>query len=272
MNIIKYFKSINIILDVDNELKDSQPSTDKIINWISQYNEFYINSLDIANGNNYHTLYNRDIAIHGNNLFSLDKQIIKIASFAKSLGYGTVLNLQASDILNNESKFENILQENIFNSFVVVIDENESKYLNYLHKIIEYKANINLVSTFEILSNIGVFESKLFNSNSFNVYSLRNSNEKLNFCKNPLMPCANFFRIYINIDGMIYPCLGLLGLKEYSLGSIYNPINKSLFENHKDLKLSDLADDGPQLNLHNISFEFTNTNLPQMCELHIKNL
>lgn len=278
---IKYFKSINIYPQCGKDNNDFLPSTDIIIDWLARFHTFYQKKLNINNGANLHTLYNREVSVHAAGLLSYIDRIKEISSFSKSIGYGYSITLDIKEIVSSFQKIEQLIKEEVITSLGIIIDENNEEIRKYntnheyaiiLSKISEFRISIGLISSIESLHNLGILNLQAFNAMSFTIYPIDN-NPNPYFNENTISSCSRQFRILINDDGLIYSCLGLFGLEEYSIGSIYSPLEETLFETgNSKLDFQQLLKNGPSINTNLLNNRKRITGLPQMCELHRINL
>jgi hypothetical protein len=260
---------------------DFLPSTDSIINWLGRFHTYYQNKLNIVNGENYHTLYNREVAVHGENILNYLDRIKDISLYSKSIGYGYSITLDIKEITSNFDKIELLIKDEVITSLGVIIDENEENIQNYssshkyaltLSRISEFKVSIGLITRMETLYKLGTLELPNFNSLSFTIYPINNEPNQF-FNEDPITSCSRHLRILINDDGLIYSCLGLFGLEEFSIGSIYTPLEETLFDvGNSKLNFEELIKSGPKINTENLRTQKRITGLPQMCELHRINL
>ena len=80
-------------------------------------------------------------------------------------------------------------------------------------------------------------------------------------------PCAKRFMFVINSDGLIYPCMGLVGIDSCSIGTIQQPL-PVVWEamKHHSLNLDSLARIGPNIDKFKIASE--GVNLGSVCQAH----
>jgi len=275
---LKYFKSISIYPKIDENNNDFIPTTTSIIEWIGKFQTYFQQKIDLNNEENYHLLKNREISIHVEGVLRCFERIIEIATFSNSLGYVYSITLEIKELISNFSKIEKLVSDKIITSLGIVIDESDEILLNdnyanecamILLKTADFRINIGLMASIETLYKLEVLNASCFNSLSFTIHPI---NKKPNeyFNTSPVTSCARHFKILINDDGLIYSCLGLFGIKEFSIGSIYSPLEETFFATGKSkLNFRELISHGFQIKPEDIQNNKRRlTGIPQMCELH----
>ena len=143
--LIKYFRSINIYPKVEIGKKDLLPSTDSIIDWLGRFHTYYQKKLNIINGDNYHTLYNREVSVHGANILTYIDRIKDISLFSKSIGYGYSITLDIKEIISNIDKIELLIKEEVITSLGVIIDDNDDESMKSYSSTHEYAVTLSRI-------------------------------------------------------------------------------------------------------------------------------
>jgi hypothetical protein len=85
----------------------------------------------------------------------------------------------------------------------------------------------------------------------------------------PVRPCFGRFRVYVDVDGAMYPCLGMLGVESASLGTVFDAFDDTgLGGRAGGLDLSGLARRGPALADPGLDAASRQSALPTICERH----
>jgi hypothetical protein len=274
---IKYFKTINIYPKMEDKSNDFTPSTASIINWTGRYDAFFRKKLNMGKDENINALQNRTLSVHGEGILQYLQRIIDLATFSTSIGYIYLLTLDIKEILSNFEKVEYLIIHRIISSLGIIIEEDDEIKENEkfareceatLLKIADYKINIGLMASIETLYRLKILDSSNYNSLIFTINPINKTRDE-HFCINPITSCLRHLKLVINEDGLIYSCLGLVGLQEYAIGSIYDPIDETFLDgSHSKLDFEELIRQGAPINTERIQSKIRLTGLPQMCELH----
>ena len=127
------------------------------------------------------------------------------------------------------------------------VQEKAKEYTAFLEEMASKGLSIGLIGFMEHIDSLNLLEKACFNANSFTIYPM--SQEPLgSFTRNPVTSCSRHFRILVDEKGLIYPCIGLYGLEEFALGSIYTKMEDSYFGHQQyPLDLPALIAKGPTL-------------------------
>ncbi|MNW39463.1 hypothetical protein D3C74_165530 [compost metagenome] len=136
--------------------------------------------------------------------------------------------------------------------------------------LINLRRPIGIIGSISTLREYGFLSYESVNSMDITIYPIKS--ETSNFWntipENPINQCANHLRLYIDGDGYIYPCYGLVGLREFSLGNIKDGFENSTFvTDNYDLDLLELKRNGPKLHESTNQLQRVST-LPWICERH----
>lgn len=273
---LKYFKSINFYPLIDTENQDYFPRTADMLQWLTQLHTFYQEALGINEGRNMHSLYNREISLQGDEVMAFPDKLIQVARLAKSLGYGYSLTLPIDRFMAIQSDLQPLLDECLLSSIGIVMDgtaeqvqEKDKEYTAFLEEMASKGLSIGLIGYMEHIDSLNLLEKACFNANSFTIYPM--SQEPLgSFTRNPVTSCSRHFRILVDEKGLIYPCIGLYGLEEFALGSIYTKMEDSYFGHQQyPLDLPALIAKGPTIPEWLLADQTQRlTGMPPMCELH----
>ena len=87
-------------------------------------------------------------------------------------------------------------------------------------------------------------------------------------------PCLQRFQLFLDGEGMVYPCQGLIGLKDYSFGSIGHTIEETYLGGGRDYPLNILllSKQGPEVRIADHAGELSRQmdfeKMPAICRLH----
>ncbi|WP_141211917.1 hypothetical protein [Pseudanabaena sp. SR411] len=128
---------------------------------------------------------------------------------------------------------------------------------------------VGIIGSCEEMRKIHLFQSQVVNSTDITIYPSKKEESFTNIGvpSNAPQACANRFKLYIDYDGSIYPCFGLIGLHNQAIGSIREAFsNCALAGQPYTFDLISLALKGPELQEENAATRFTS--LPWICERH----
>jgi radical SAM protein with 4Fe4S-binding SPASM domain len=272
--LIERLKSAMVLVTIDEARKDFSVGTDNLVAWIEDFNEWTKERLGINQGRSLSSLYNREISLMGQGLLTLPDRLKAVAVKAIKLGYAFSITVDILELYRNFEVIKQLADFSYLSSLGVMITSLEqvqriSTLESFVTEVINLKRPLGLIGTRAVMRESGLLDVEAMNGTDITFYSSADSkgDTALIVPPNPLLPCANRFRLYVDYDGYIYPCLGLLGLTGYALGNVQNQLWKTVLNNRSyPLDFMILMTNGPTLSEKCTDHRVTS--LPWTCERH----
>ena len=112
---LQYFKSINCILEINNESSKEKSSQfiKEVTIWIKKFDSFYKNTLKIEYNNLYY-IYNRNVSLMGNGINNiLDDIKNTLYPIIFEHGFGLIVSFTLSEMVNSYEKILLLRNEGI---------------------------------------------------------------------------------------------------------------------------------------------------------------
>lgn len=275
-----FFRSIGILFESGNNNGLSH-DIKHLRTWVAEYDNWYKAKIGILENRNLHLLYARNIHLFINGLLSkINQDFTNFILAIKDLGFVTNLHLNINECIENHRILINIASSIPGISFVI----NSGDHGTLTHRI-QLKTNQVIESLVVRNSSFVITGNYSYWKNS-NIFSNRNINKCLyrfrpdgNISSNIKIPnhflptpCGPRFRLFVDLNGLLYPCYGLIGFENFTLGTIFESAwnNKLNNKEYRD-RLYRWATDSPNLNIL-IQHDYKVKSLPHICNLHINNI
>ena len=181
------------------------------------------------------------------------------------------LRISLEECYEFSSALEKLTEQ--FKNLLLVIDASEATSTslppNFLISLVESlvlkKIRLTFIGSVSFWLDSGISRSQVVGETVYDIVpKLR---ERKRNCWGDYNPCTKWFGFVVNYDGLIYPCMGLVGIESCSIGTIQQPL-PVVWETMKchSLNLEQLARQGPKLDLVNVASE--GLNFGSICEAH----
>lgn len=269
--LLENFRSVRIILgEESNEFVKNEIIPD-IVKWLNSFDEWYRKETGINNSHNLHFLYHRELFISGHRLLANISALEYLLSSSSQLSLLLCLRVYLEECYEFFSELEMLTEQ--FKPSYMIIDAGEISYQkyppNFVISLIEglalKKIHLSFIGPVSFWLDSGISRSQIVGETIYDIMP-HFKKFKRHFW-GEYNPCAKRFMFVINSDGLIYPCMGLVGIESCSIGTIQQPL-PVVWETmkHHSLNLEKLAPQGPKLELINVASE--ELNFGSFCEAH----
>jgi len=239
--------------------------------WIVAYDGWYKTALGVLQGRRLHCLYHREVAFVGNSLLPAASRLAKFGHVARGLGYGVSLSVGVSEAVESEEAFFSLAALPAFNHVGLIFGEDDCRpeNLGLVERLLaRTSVKVGIIGPLGGVERMGLLASLALNRADVTIHPTGN----LPGGQPPppsawVAPCSQSFRLYVDSEGLLFPCLGLLGLPGAALGSVYEPLERTVFGGKPyNLDLGRLALAGPALDPESPAER--ELALPWTCERH----
>lgn len=238
--------------------------------WIGAYDQWYKSALGVNDGRRLHLLYHREVSIVGPDLLRLRTAVNVVAKAAATAGLGCSVSLPLSELIEDEIQFDELVATAQITTIGVIVDDDTTfdaaAVSHAVSRIVRNKGHISFIGAYERLQELRLLDHPDVSGTQLTIHP----KAQYGIPQIPLsavLPCFGRFRLYVDPEGDIYPCLGLCGVRSARLGSVLQPISEtSLAGADYPLDLGALAHYGPNLRASAPTNRLTG--LPWACERH----
>ncbi|HEY8378364.1 MAG TPA: hypothetical protein VIK91_17830 [Nannocystis sp.] len=243
-----HFRSVLFLLQADGD--DFSVPTDRLVTWIEELNAWYLEVTGIARGRNLHLAYHRSIELVAPRLLRFADKIERLGTSCRALGYGFAITVQVGEALAHRADLERLVEVGALHHLGINLVDVESGAEDAARDLVEALActsvQLALLGSLAVQRRLGLLSSPKVNRADITLYPANVTPGSIDDGAEIRQPCANRFRLYVQADGELFPCLGLVGHPRASLGSIYRPISETaLYRRPYALPLARLALTGP---------------------------
>jgi len=272
-----WFKSLAFFLLIDAQSNDFVPKTRDICDWIQRYDEWF-KHLMVADPSKLGLSYHREVSISDRVPLAMADKLIEIGLVSKSIGLGFSISVDLDD--PDIDNIFDVLDSGALTGLGILVPlpvvmgtwtaEERKRWLEKLKGIFSRQILVGLIGSVASLRDMGVLSLESVNASNVTIYPFDldwlTRDNKISYSKSG--GCFSRFRVFVDPDGMIYPCVGFLTAEMGALGSIYEPIESTVFGGAPcKFDLSDLAREGPKN--HQLPTVRRAANLPLICERHL---
>ncbi|MFD0958008.1 hypothetical protein [Paenibacillus chungangensis] len=275
LNLYQHLKSVAIMLQPDEKGEDFLPGSQQLIDWLARYDNWFKESVGINDGERPYTLYNREVSLFGVDLLSVPDKLKGLAAASIEKGYAISFTVDIVDLYRQFDVVQSLCGASLLSSLGIIIDNidllaEHTAVADFMEKIVHLRLPVGLIGPVSLLRKHHILSLDAMNATDITIYPSMSatSPETSSMPNHPVNKCANRIQLYIDNDGHMYPCLGMLGLKDYAMGHIDQEISETaLSGGHYKLNLPQLMNKGPDLTTATKPRQRMTT-LPWICEQH----
>lgn len=277
----QWFRSTAFFLLPDLEQDDFQPGTERICNFIRRHDDWYRSQFDLEAGENLHMMYHREVSISDRVPLALADRLIEIGLVAKSRGVGFSISVDLDD--GNDPDIERIFEVidvGVLSGLGILVPVPEvvdnwtetarEAWVARVERIFARQVLIGLVGSLASMRQLGLFSLESINRANLTIYphddDWAERDRGIGFATSS--GCFARFRVYVDHEGVIYPCVALMSAGIGAMGTLDDPVEQTVFGGApSDLDLGRLAREGPLSDQR--PAERRAENLPRICERHL---
>ncbi|NES03402.1 MAG: hypothetical protein F6K22_11445 [Okeania sp. SIO2F4] len=268
--LLQDFRSVSILLG-DKVSNVNNKVSHPIGNWLHRFDEWYKAETGIKDGNNLHLLYKRGVTIFADRLLANISELENLLISCLECDFYVSLKISLGECHEFYSALEKLTEN--FKNLLLIIDASDPSLTtlqgDFVISLVESmtlkKIHLTLIGSVSFWLNSGISRSQVVGETIYEI--MPNLRERKRRFWGDYNPCTKWFGFVINYDGLIYPCMGLVGIESSSIGTIQQPL-PVVWETikHHSLNLEQLASQGPKLDLVNVASE--GLNFRSICEAH----
>ena len=214
--------------------------------------------------------YNRRI------VFSLEKgpfsekKLESVMDKSIELGFCVSLRIPFKWFQSNLSFVIDLANRKLVNALMIIFPDGDMESFEnaemFFSEIRKMSISITFIGSLKTFFSLGAFSSPSLNSSDV-MFALQEPDacEKVSVRRKEMCHCIEKMELFIDANGFVYPCIGLMMMSKYALGSIFDQEFFSSFSIEGDILEwafvgPNLAADGPVL---------TDSSMPWTCRRHI---
>lgn len=275
LSLYQHLKSVAIMLQPDPTGADFEPSSKQLIDWFARYDSWFKESVGINDGHRPYALYGREVSLFGADLLSVSDKLRDLAASCIEKGFAVSLTVDILSLYREFDIVQSLCRDSLVSSIGIICDPidtlaDEGSLADFMSDVIGLRRPVGLIGPVSLLRKHELFAYESINATDITVYPSQGASrvEMHALPDHPVKKCANRIQLYIDHEGYIYPCLGMLGLTDYAMGHIGDDISgTALAGGHYPLDLPKLMVEGPELQLGSKPQQRM-TDLPWICEQH----
>lgn len=245
-------------LDVDSVVKWFE----KLDKWLEKYYE-EIGQVNLV------YFKNRNVEILGNEIFCYEEDLKRILRGVKNYHFAVEMKFDLNYFVKNFSTILNCKTERLVDNISIIICDTEcsidkENLDRLLCDMIPYYSGFKIIGSYDALMHYGLFSMKSVCSTHLDLSMVDGELERL--YPNYEKPCMNKISSIVYSDGYVYPCEGLVGLKNAAIGKINASSDEMKIFEERRKPLLEWYKDGPSLENEDIIVE--SDELPYYCRRH----
>ncbi|WP_104401616.1 hypothetical protein [Vibrio penaeicida] len=247
---------------------------DDFLKWLKTYDQFFQESVGISKNRNIHCMYDRDVTFSGDSVVARLDEIIDVSAGIHQAGFGVSVTVEAAAFHIDSTLLRRMQQADSIELFCLVIlatDVNTPEKASHIKAGLESLSrdkNIAFIASYSVMSQLNIFDEQWLNRGNIEWFQV---NETMGNNTDTMMACFRRMKLCVDDDGLIYPCMSLVGLEEFCLGDIYQPLEETLLSNPKSQDLiNQWATQGPPINEQEKSIGTSRyPEMPSACAAHL---
>ncbi len=250
------------------------PTPERIAAWIGRFNAWILEKFEIPLGRGQHLLYDREVTLVADNLLDYPEPVRIISAAVRSLGLSFSIPLFAREILLRRAALRALVSEGAVTAIGVTLDDetvanSPVETLSEIEYLVGARVNVGIIGAPASFHAIRAFNSPLLSAANLTWYPVCPEEQRpLPMVLVPVAQCYSRFRLHVDANGEIYPCLGLVGIPNCSFGSLDEDLPKTgLGSTEVMAELDEWNRIGPDISAP-ISSCSAIGGLPLMCQWH----
>lgn len=266
-----WLRSAAFFIDADPETGAMIPSAARISRWLERFDDWYKLTIGCERTDRLHLLYHRDVTLVGARFLTHVPQIIEIAETAARCGVGFSLTVPLDEAMADEDAMMRIVGAKAVSTLAISVEGDDEapdreQLARILQGVVAAKQHIAFLGPYDAISRLGLLDVDGVSSAQITVHPKDGAGPPA-ISQTPVNACFSRLRIYADVTGELYPCLGLVGVPGARLGAIDDAIEDTVFGGAPyALDIDALARRGPALTGKAPEKRFTG--LPWACERH----
>lgn len=274
----QWLRSVAFLVGPASEGGGFVPEPDRLVAWLERFDGWYKAAIGSDRNQRLHLLYHRDVTLVGDRLLDHVAGIDRIARHAAALGFGFSITLPLGEAVAAEHRLLQLLECPGVSTVAISVSGDEEvtdpgTLARILSAIVRTKEHIAFIGSYDRISRFGLLDYEGVLSAQITIHPKEEgaAGATLPIPSRPVLPCFSRLRLYVDAAGGIFPCLGLVGIPSACLGTVDDPMDRTVFGGRPySLCLDRLARSGPDLTGPEPAERFTG--LPWICERHRREL
>jgi hypothetical protein len=244
------------------------PEVDVLARFLSHYGQWFHEY--VAATRQLHLVYARSLTIATPGLLRAPGAIRALSAAARAIGLATELSIDAKEGLENARALEDLLETDLDALYLAIEPGLAQRHPEWLKALVSHalasRASLHLSASPAVLRALGTLGSREFSSRYVSVFAAPlHPGRPVQVSGLSTMPCRDHLRLYIDADGDVYPCAGLIGVARARLGNVHRP-DLAQWLDATPLDFPQLAQTGPALGeaMNDVPFD--------LCERHRRQL
>lgn len=267
--LVDSMEQVLLYLKMNDSNSEFTLGTDNLINWFKKLDSRLEKKYEEIGRENFLNIGNRNVEIYGEDFFSNKDELKKILIGIKDSHFSPGIKLKLGCFVENFSTVLDWKIEQLISHVIVVINDTEcpidkEKLDRLFCDMIPYYSGFNIIGSYDALMHYGLFSMKSVCSAHLELSVVDEEIERL--YPNCEKPCVNRISTIVYSDGYVYPCEGLVGLKNAAIDKINASSDEMKIFEERRKPLLEWYKDGPKLENEDIIVE--SDELPYYCRKH----
>ena len=274
MNNVKEFmiaslEQLQLLLNADETKSRYTIDANEVTNWFKQLDNRLNNAYETMGEDCPSHYTNRNAVVCGDDVFLCVEDLKKILKCLNEVHFKCSLRISLKNFVENVSTILNFKTERLIDSFVIVVSDTEysiskEELDRLLFDIRPYFFGCKILGSYDALLHYGFFSMHSVCSTNLDIDLFDAEIDKL--YPDNKKSCDGRISTIVYSDGYVYPCEGLVGLKNAAIDKINaSPDEMKIFEERRK-PLLEWYKDGPKLENEDIIVE--SEELPYYCRRH----
>lgn len=251
-SVARLFGAVTLYLRLEAGERDFAVPASVLVEWLREYDRWFKSAVGITDGRNLHLLYGRGVSAAGDGLLRAQNALQLIGTASRECGLGFSIVVDAIALVERERALARLVTARAVDTVGIAADETVPRSVargvgTAVERLLRRGVRVELVGSCRYYMSIGLLASPILNATNVTV-STGIVPDSYRVPHGPMRSaCRGRFRVHVDGDGTLYPCLGLFGEKAASFGTVYEGIGASSFIARKaPVDVVRLALSGPQ--------------------------
>lgn len=246
--------SVSVFAEIRPDGKGWVTSADRLGDWLSHYNLFFLTAAGISEGHNLHWLYHREVTVKGEDLYRLPDELKRLNQRITDLSMSMTWLVSLTELLQLQQPAEEAIKALGLGSVCLSIAEEErglvsAQSAKCIEDLCDSGIGLSIIGRTDALQEIGVFAGDPLSKSSVTLIQRRLGGDLEELPRvGRTRPCKTRLHFVVDAHGLIYPCMGLVHLPVCALGTIDDDLSELVDgREHQAFNLGRLIERGPEL-------------------------
>ncbi|WP_348622672.1 hypothetical protein ABFT51_14005 [Paenibacillus peoriae] len=178
IELYQHLKSMAVYLQPNVDETDYELGVDELTKWLTQYNQWFKETVVVNKGYRPYVLYNREVSILGNDIFIVPDKLMELAKSTINNGFAFSITLDIVELFHNYTHLKSLCDDSLLSSVGVTTDNlfvlaKLTSIKDFMRLLINLRRPIGIIGSISTLREYGFLSYESVNSMDITIYPIK---------------------------------------------------------------------------------------------------